>query len=38
MKGQIPAVVVTPAFFPFSFHTAEKKVLFDQPFLNLTVT
>lgn len=37
MKGQTPAVVITPAFFPFSFHRAEK-VFFDQPFLDLTMT
>lgn len=39
MKGQIPAVVLTPAFFPTPFIlTAEKKVFFDQPHLNLTTT
>lgn len=39
MKGQIPAVVLTLTFFfpPFIL-TAEKKVFFDQPHLNLTMT
>ncbi len=32
-KGQIPAVVVSPAFFPVT-HTAEQKMFFDQSLLN----
>lgn len=39
MKGQIPSVVLTLTFFPPPFIlTAEKKVFFDQPHLNLTMT
>lgn len=37
MKGQIPAVVITPAFFPFT-HSVEQRVLFDRRYLNITMS